>query len=56
MENKKEKVDKKNYSFYMVSDFGDKLEKVQAADDRLKSLSMSQAVYMIITELANKLK
>lgn len=45
-------MDRKNYSFYMPADFGDKLEKIQEADDRIAVLSKSQAVYFIISEIA----
>lgn len=54
--NKREKVEKKNYSFYMVSDFEDKLDKLQASDDELKALSKSQALYLIISKLAAKIQ
>ena len=48
-------VDKINYCFYMPVDFNDKFEKIQAADDRLKSLSKSQALNLIISEMAAKI-
>ena len=46
------KVDRKNYSFYMPVDFVDKIEQVKDRDSRLKLLSRSQALYFIISKLA----
>ena len=46
------KVDRKNYSFYMPVDFVDKIEQVKDRDTRLKLLSRSQALYFIISKLA----
>lgn len=46
------KVDRKNYSFYMPIDFVDKIEQVKDKDSRLKLLSRSQALYFIISQLA----
>ena len=46
------KVDRKNYSFYMPIDFVDKIEQVKDRDSRLKLLSRSQALYFIISKLA----
>ena len=46
------KVDRKNYSFYMPIDFVDKIEQVKDKDSRLKLLSRSQALYFIISKLA----
>lgn len=44
-------IEKKNYSFYMLADFDEKLDRLQQKDTRLKSLSRSQALYLIVTEL-----
>lgn len=46
-------VDRKNFSFYMPSDFPEKLDKVKEKDDKIKSLSRSQAVYYIISAMAD---
>lgn len=45
-------VDRKNFSFYMPSDFVEKMIKLQELDDRIKPLSRSQALYFIISRLA----
>lgn len=45
-------MNRKNYSFYMLDDFGTALETIQAKDDRIKALSKSQAVYFIVSEIA----
>ena len=45
-------MERKNYSFYMPSDFGEKFKQIQEEDDKLKVLSRSQAVYLIVSELA----
>lgn len=45
-------VERKNYSFYMATDFVEKLEKVQESSPDLKHLSRSQAVYFIISNMA----
>lgn len=45
-------VDRKNYSFYMPVDFVEKIEQVKSKDPRLKMLSRSQAMYFIISKLA----
>ena len=47
-------MERKNYSFYMPCDFDDKLKKIQDNDDRLQSLSKSQALYFLIADLASK--
>lgn len=47
-------VQKKNYSFYMPTDFVDRMEEIQSNDDKLRTLSRSQALYFIISELAEK--
>lgn len=49
-------MDRKNYSFYMASDFTEKLEKVQSNDPKLAPLSKSQALYFIITQLAENIE
>lgn len=48
-------VERKNYSFYMASNFNEKLSKIQANDSRLSTLSKSQALYIIISDLADKI-
>ena len=40
----------------MPADFSDKLEIIQQNDEKLKSLSKSQAVYYIIAKLAEPLE
>lgn len=54
----KDKVDitRKNYSFYMPDDFIEKIVVVQEADESLKLLSRSQALYMIVTRMAQEAK
>ena len=47
---------RKNYSFYMPDDFETKMKKLQESDDRLQSLSRSQAVYFIVSELCQNKK
>ena len=49
-------IKRKNYSFYMPDDFVDKITTVQAANDNLKALSRSQALYAIISDMATKVK
>lgn len=46
--------DKKNYSFYMPTDFNEKVEKLRSSMPALKGLSISQCVYFIISDLASK--
>ena len=45
-------MERKNYSFYMPSDFTEKLKSIQERDDKLKALSLSQAVYFVISQIA----
>lgn len=45
-------VDRKNYSFYMPVDFVEKIEQVKSKDSKLQLLSRSQALYFIISKLA----
>ena len=45
-------VDRKNYSFYMPVDFVEKIEKAKSKDSKLQLLSRSQALYLIISRLA----
>lgn len=54
MDEKKQKkmVDRKNYSFYMPTDFDNYLTKIQNSDSRVKPLSKSQAVNFILCEIA----
>lgn len=47
-------IERKNYSFYAPTDLGKKLEQIQAKDDNLKNLSKSQALYAIISKLADE--
>lgn len=49
-------VQRKNYSFYMPDDFTQSLEKIQASDHKIQSLSKSQALYFIISDMASKIK
>lgn len=44
-------IERKNYSFYMPNEFGDKLAAIQSKDKRLTALSKSQAVNYIISEI-----
>ena len=44
-------TEKINYSFYMLADFGEKLDALKLLDDRITALSRSQAVYFLVTEL-----
>lgn len=44
---------RKNYSFYMSDDFNDKLSIIQESNPKFKSLSKSQVLYFIISELAD---
>ena len=46
--------EKKNYSFYMPSDFDEKLEELQSKRPFLKALSKSQCVYFLISEMCEK--
>ena len=48
-------IERKNYSFYMATDFTDKLAKVQAHDTNLKTLSRSQALYFIVSNMAKQI-
>lgn len=54
MDEKKQKqtVDRKNYSFYMPTDFDNYLAKIQNSDSRVKPLSKSQAINFILYEIA----
>ena len=53
-ENKKpNSVERKNFSFYAPTDLSEKIKKVQARDEKLKALSMSQAIYYIVSQLAD---
>lgn len=47
--------DKKNFSFYMPDDFIEKIESVQANNEKLKGLSRSQALYFIVSNIADDL-
>jgi hypothetical protein len=38
----------------MPSDFDDKIRKIQSNDDRIQSLSKSQAVYFLISDIASR--
>ena len=49
-------INRKNYSFYMPDDFNSKLEVIKDSNDKIKSLSMSQALYYIVTEMAEKIE
>lgn len=49
-------VSRKNYSFYMATDFIEKLEKVQANNPSLKALSRSQALYVLVSDLADNIE
>lgn len=49
-------INRKNYSFYMPDDFSSKLKVIKDSNDKIKSLSMSQALYYIITEMAEKIE
>lgn len=49
-------INRKNYSFYMPDDFNNKLKVIKDSNDKIKSLSMSQALYYIITEMAEKIE
>lgn len=45
-------MDRKNYSMYMPADFSEKLTEVQKNNPSINALSKSQAVYYIISQLA----
>lgn len=54
-ENKKQNaVERKNFSFYAPIDLAEKIKKIQSKDEKLKALSMSQAIYYIVSQLADK--
>lgn len=53
---KRTSVEKKNYSFYMPTDFIEKLETAQAMDPLANGLSYSQANYYLISKLAAESK
>lgn len=45
-------VKRKNFSFYMPEDFADKLDKVQDRSENIKNLSKSQALYFLVSNMA----
>ena len=45
-------TERKNYSFFMPADFKEQLKKVQEADPIMSAMSMSQAVYYIVSKVA----
>lgn len=47
-----EKIERKNYSFFMPSDFNDQLEKIKSEDPVMSAMSKSQAIYYIISKVA----
>ena len=49
-------ITRKNYSFYMPDDFEKKIVAVQNADESLKPLSRSQALYAIVSKMAQEVK
>lgn len=49
-------LDKKNYSFYMPDNFSERLEVVTATDSKLSALSKSQALYYIISRIAESIE
>lgn len=49
-------ITRKNYSFYMPDDFEKKIVAVQNADETLKPLSRSQALYAIVSKMAQEVK
>lgn len=51
-ENTQDKVEKKNFSFFMPVDFIDELSKVTDNDPIMKAMSRSQAVYYIVSKVA----
>lgn len=55
VKDKQDKVERKNFSFYMPDDFAEKLDKLQTKKDSLKPLSRSQAVYFIISQMLEDL-
>lgn len=47
-------IDRKNYSLYMPVDFIEKLDELRDKQGSLRPLSISQAVYLIVSSLAKK--
>lgn len=44
-------ANRKNFSFYAPEDLGDKIDQARNNDERLRPLSRSQAIYVIMTEI-----
>lgn len=50
------KAERKNFSFYMLADFSEKIDKIRQSDDKFKSMSRSQVLYYLISEIADSAK